>query len=176
MGKLFTVESDGFKIRFNPNHYVGRMLFCVRRDRDFSQQELVDKTNSLLHSAGAIGLPICGQSAVAKMEAGYRGVSYLEGIAIARVLGVPATVFAPWEDSSYDYKKPIDPQDLEVAKSLAYRRRSKYEIGELGSGYQIPEEMLEKAAKLACERGVSTYQVLEESLMWYLEAHSEASN
>lgn len=92
------------RIRRNPHLEVGRRLQNIRSDRDMSQEDLSDMINEILINVGAIGLPICGQSAISKVEAGVRSLSFLEGMAAAKVLGVDPEVLAPWNSGRYDWR------------------------------------------------------------------------
>lgn len=90
--------------RINPNRIVGTRFSNIRTDRDMSQKDVADKVNELLLSVGAVGFPLNGQDVIAKIEAGQRSLSLLEGLAAASVMRVSPSVFAPWEDGRYDYR------------------------------------------------------------------------
>lgn len=92
------------KVKFNPHRLVGLRVQRIRSDRDMSQEDLSNRINQILLTVGAIGLPICGQSAISKVEAGVRSLSFLEGMAAAKVLKVAPDVFAPWNSGRYDWR------------------------------------------------------------------------
>lgn len=98
-GKLFRSDDlDPVTTRMNPNVFVGRTLREHREDRDITQWDLMLATNEILIKFGALGFPICGQCTLSRIESGGRSLSLLEGLAIAEILGVHPTVFAPWQE------------------------------------------------------------------------------
>ncbi|MEL6263867.1 MAG: hypothetical protein AAFO83_00155 [Cyanobacteria bacterium J06607_13] len=111
LGHIDWILTQHFRNRpaqVNPWRTVGQRVRHYREGRfDKTRQEAIDQANRLLADIGDQGF--ADQSALARIEGGAQRMTYLQGLALERSLGLPYGSFAPWD---YDPNiRTYQPQD-----------------------------------------------------------------